>query len=449
MMNIMRVKSMKVVLTVVLAVTLLLSACGGQANDSGNTLGSSGNSPQGSDNERVKLTILSTAQTQNPESGVEKEFAQAFMDIHPHVEIEFISVPTNDAYAKIITMATSKQLPDIFVNTAEFYTQAYEMGITADLRELFDESFVNGFHPLALEQTEIDGQMVFMPNFTIPMGLLYRADWFEEEGIAPPETWDEFMDAARRLTKDTNGDGIIDRWGFGMVGTKNSSGGSRYVPMMRTFGVKELYQDENGNWETEFDSPESIAFLKLFTDLVFEGLVPPGPLQTGYAEAVTMMANEQIAMMITGPHTIGAVLAQNPDLEGKLAGVPIPKQVEHASTLGLLGYSIYKDSPNKEIAAEYLKFTMEKENAIRWTQVTGRLPSRIEPLQDPAINNDMLSGFVKAMDYAYQIPNVPYYAKVYDYVGEAYQSVILGHETVEEAAARAANSIREEIDRNR
>lgn len=42
-------------------------------------------------------------------------------------------------------------------------------------------------------------------------------DWplFEEAGIEePPETWEEFMDCAKRLTKDTDGDGRIDQWGF-------------------------------------------------------------------------------------------------------------------------------------------------------------------------------------------------------------------------------------------
>ena len=38
---------------------------------------------------------------------------------------------------------------------------------------------------------------------------------FEEAGIEnPPKTWEELVDMAALLTKDTNDDGRIDQWGL-------------------------------------------------------------------------------------------------------------------------------------------------------------------------------------------------------------------------------------------
>jgi multiple sugar transport system substrate-binding protein len=38
---------------------------------------------------------------------------------------------------------------------------------------------------------------------------------------APPKTWDEFLAYAKKLTRNTDGDGKIDQWGFGTVAAKS------------------------------------------------------------------------------------------------------------------------------------------------------------------------------------------------------------------------------------
>jgi multiple sugar transport system substrate-binding protein len=54
-----------------------------------------------------------------------------------------------------------------------------------------------------------------------PLGLYYNTKLFEQAGIVdksgrakPPRTLQEFLAAARKITKDTNKDGRPDQWGF-------------------------------------------------------------------------------------------------------------------------------------------------------------------------------------------------------------------------------------------
>src|SRR5690606_19618337 len=118
---------------------------------------------------------------------------------------------------------------------------------------------------------------------------------------------------------------------------------------MRSFGAQELVESGDG-WSTEFDTTAAAAAFQLYGDLVNKyEVVPPGPLQTSYAEAFNNMASDKAAMMITGPHSIGAITAVNPELEGKLAGVPIPHAPgeEPSSSLGMLGWSIAEQSEHK------------------------------------------------------------------------------------------------------
>ena len=47
----------------------------------------------------------------------------------------------------------------------------------------------------------------------------YHSDLFSQANVAPPQlswTRDDFVAAAKQLTQDTNGDGTVDQWGFGV-----------------------------------------------------------------------------------------------------------------------------------------------------------------------------------------------------------------------------------------
>lgn len=401
-------------------------------------------------NEDITLTVLSPLVVESPSGDVEKAYATQYHKLHPHVTIKFIGVPMNDAYAKISTLATGGQMPDIFINSPEFSTKAKQLGIVADMDKLLGADYLKGFAKAPLSQAKLDGKTQFAPYFTIPTGLLYRSDLFKDAGLTPPKTWDEFEADAKKLTVDTNGDGQTDRWGFAMVGTNDGSGGSRFIPIMRTFGAKELVKS-GSDWTTQFDSDGAIKAFKLYGDLVNKDkVVPPGPLQTGYAQANALLATDKAAMMVTGPHTIGAILEQNPSLEGKLAGAPLPHAPGHksVSVLGMLGWSVSQDSKHQQAAADYIKFILNKKNQLAFNKATGRFPTRNDALADPQVNRDELKGFIAAQDNAFLLPAVPYYADLQVIAGNAYQQVILNKMTPEEAAKSAADQTKQDISNN-
>lgn len=76
------------------------------------------------------------------------------------------------------------------------------------------------FKPL-VDFATIDNKLVAMPLGVTLSVLIYNPVLFEEAGLeAPPSdwadnswTWDRFLDSAKRLTVDVNGDGLPDRFG--------------------------------------------------------------------------------------------------------------------------------------------------------------------------------------------------------------------------------------------
>lgn len=416
------------------AASLVLVAC-----TSGGTSGSAG--------EQVTLRVMSATVVESPEKAAEEAQAEAFMAENPDIKIEFIGTPMNDLYAQLTTMATGGNVPDVFTNSPEFYAQAEELGIVEPLDNLMDDEWIEGFQPETLEQARIDGDLQFAPFFTIPMALLYRSDLMEEADLDPPQTWDEFREVANALTSDQDGEGEKERYGFALVGSNDGSGGSRFIPIMRTFGASELIEDGD-SWDTQFDTPEAQAAFKLYGDLVSDGAVPPGPLQTSYGEAINLMSTETAAMIVTGSHSTGAIIDQNPELDGKLAAVPLPAAEGHqsASSLGMLGFSISSQSEHQEEAARFLEFILNEENQIAWNEATGRMPARIDAAEAVRESRPELSGFLDAAEYAFVMPQVSYYANLQVIAAENYQSVILGEKTPEEAAEDAARQTRDEIE---
>jgi len=400
--------------------------------------------------EPTTLSVLSSTIVEGPEGRAEQGYADAFMAENPDVTIEFIGVPANELYAKTNALAISGEMPDVFINSPEFMAQAHDLGIVADMQEVLGADYFEGFAKGPLAQSVIEGDHQFAPWFTIPNTLLYRRDVFEEAGIEPPTNWEEFREVAKALTVDTDGDGQIDRWGFAMVGSNNGSGAGRFFLVLRAHGAEELTADGDG-WTTGFGTPEAQAAFQLYGDVVADGSVPPGPLQTSYGEAVSLIASDKAAMMITGPHTIGAVLDQNPDMAGKLAGSLLPsvEGVEPDINLGMFGWAVASDSDQKELAAEYIKFVLNKDNQVAWNLATGRLPTRLDALEDPQIARPELEGFIEAAEYGYQVPNARFYPDLFSVAGDNYQAVIIGQKSAEDAAKDAAAQTERLISNNR
>lgn len=429
----------------------LLAGCGSSKQDT-SSAAPDGTQTSESDSaasaEPVTIKIISVTQTEQPEGPAELALAEEYMKQNPNVKIEFIGVPMNDLYSKLTALATAGDMPDAFAMTAEFKSKADELGICEDLNNLFTAEELGEFYDNSIEDASVEGILLSLPWFDTPPALVYRADWFEEKGLTPPENWEDFIETAQKLTEDTDGDGKTDRWGFAMMAMRNGSAASRFFYMMRTFGIQELRQKDDGTWESDIGSDTFKTYLQMFTDFNNKyKVVPPGVIETGYPEAAQNFASGKVGMMITGPNAIGTIYAQNPDLKGKLASCPIPKQVQHVTTLAQMGYSVSVDSPNKEAVADYLRFLTSDENMLAWNELSGRTPVKkslgdSEQLQTPA-----MKGFVDALQYCYSLPEHPGFSEVQNIVGEAYQNTIANGMSIDEASENAAKQVQEVINK--
>ena len=436
----MRKRFMSIILCAAMSVTILSGCSGGskeasEAKDSGAAQSQVDESTEaGSPEETITLRILSTLATET-EAPLEQAMADAYMKEHPNVKIELIGQPVNDMAKKIIALNTSGDLPDAFFMPTEFMSQAYDMGIIVDHEALLGEDFMSALNEKVVEYGKINNQLMMVPWHVIPVALIYRADWLAEAGIDKIETVEDFRNTAKTFTKDGH-------WGFSMVGTQNGSGEARFCQYVRTFGVNEVYQDESGKWVSDLTSDNYKKALQSFVDLALvDGVVPPGPTETGYPEAAAYFAEQKTGLMISGSNAIGAIISANPELDGKLASVPLPAAERHATNLQTSGYAITTACEHPDVMADYLKFMTSKDLAVDFGIKTGRLPVTKEAAEDPAFQTDTFKGFIDCMEYALPQPAFPAYTEILDVMGESYNTMMGNNVSIDDAMAQVANRV--------
>lgn len=436
----MKKRFMSIILCAAMSVTILSGCSGGskeasEAKDSGAAQSQVDESTEaGSPEETITLRILSTLATET-EAPLEQAMADAYMKEHPNVKIELIGQPVNDMAKKIIALNTSGDLPDAFFMPTEFMSQAYDMGIIVDHEALLGEDFMSALNEKVVEYGKINNQLMMVPWHVIPVALIYRADWLAEAGIDKIETVDDFRNTAKTFTKDGH-------WGFSMVGTQNGSGEARFCQYVRTFGVNEVYQDESGKWVSDLTSDNYKKALQSFVDLALvDGVVPPGPTETGYPEAAAYFAEQKTGLMISGSNAIGAIISANPELDGKLASVPLPAAERHATNLQTSGYAITTACEHPDVMADYLEFMTSKDLAVDFGIKTGRLPVTKEAAEDPAFQTDTFKGFIDCMEYALPQPAFPAYTEILDVMGESYNTMMGNNVSIDDAMAQVANRV--------
>jgi len=389
---------------------------------------------EGSSDEKTVVTILSAYITENPQGPIEQSYADAYMAANPNIKIEFTGINSNDVYTKVVTLANSNDLPVLFYGGPSSYSVYSEMDIIADMKPYFDQEFLDSLYPGVLEENSVDGKMVSFPCDLQPNAVLYRIDRFEEAGLKIPTTWEEFLDCAIKLTKDTDNDGKVDQWGFSMVGTNNGSGQGRFKYYLYTHGLELIYK-EGDTWVTDVDSEKFAKAFTFWTDFNNKhGVVPTGITEVAYDTAANYFAMGYTSMMISGGNALGVAYDVNPELKGKIGTFKLPGEYP-GCTMGSEGYVLTKSATEAQAkaAAGYLKWFVTEDKDMQFWQKSGKLPVTKDGLNSDYLKGPDYAGFLEAIKNTRPIDTFPGTQAFNGLLGDAYSAVFSGEATNEEA----------------
>jgi multiple sugar transport system substrate-binding protein len=138
-----------------------------------------------------------------------------------HFRIRVLPIPS-DYHIKLTTMTAGGAAPDLFYLPQEYVRAFAAQGALLDLtdRVARDEDPVTDlstYYPSVLAPFRHADRLYGLPWIAQPVILYCNRTLFERAGEPLPDsTWDwaRFVRASRNLTRDTDGDGRVDQWGF-------------------------------------------------------------------------------------------------------------------------------------------------------------------------------------------------------------------------------------------
>lgn len=244
---------------------------------------------------------------------------EEYKALYPNVSVKAISV-SNDAYwdrlALDIASNSEGDIIQIETDGMSTYYKQRSGGAFIGLDELIDGyTLPDGTNLeediMGLELMKRDGKTIALPyNQLMFAHIAYRPSHFEEAGVSPNDlaTWKGFLETTKKLTMDTDGDGNINRYGYGHP--KDAS------TLARWWHLHWLWTADGGIFPKEeppytadrviLNSPENLYATEYLIELC-KVATPPG--ERGALEQVSMFNSGAVSTLMIATWTLGSIAA--------------------------------------------------------------------------------------------------------------------------------------------
>ena len=220
--------------------------------------------------------------------------------------------------------------------------------------------------------------------------VYYRPSIFEKAGVEVPKTYDEFLEAVKKCTMDTDGDGKTDVYGFGMRGAKGGQ---------EPWGS--FIYGAGGNFE-DLTSADSVKGMQDFIDLYTNGYVPPTATSDGFNEIIANFKSGLTAMTI---HHTGSSADMEATFGDDVSAFPFPAGKGQWTSMGDTETVIFESCENKEAAFEWVSYLAAGEGQKMWCEGTGNVPvSKTVQAGDFFQNNRFMKASIDGQSFAGILP---------------------------------------------
>ncbi len=405
----------------------------------------------------ITVAIVSNPQMQDAIS-----LSYLFEKEHPGVRLKFVSLPENEARAKITTDVSTQGGEFDVVMISNYETPMWSAnGWLVNLQPYIDKTpgyDAQDFLPQLRATLSHKGDLYSVPFYGESSFLMYRKDLMAKAGIKMPlhPTWDQVADIAARMHNPAKGmAGICLRgdpgWGENLapIDTVINAYGGRWFNM---------------SWEPQLTSPEvEHAVTKYMTTLQKYG--EPGAPSAGFSECATLYGQGDAAMWYDATSAVGVIedptaghvagkngYAWAPTQDGRPSGwlytwsLAIPSTCEHKQAAW--------DFVSWMTSKSYIKTVGEK---LGWSHVPPgsrfssyqipqykKLSAVYGPLTLQSINaTNTRHPTLKPVPYTgIQFLDIPEFQDLGTNVSEQFSAAIAGSQSVASALSQAQNYAR-------
>ena len=374
---------------------------------------------------------------------------------HPDVQVRVQPLPAGRSTEEVLLAAiVARATPDICSNVssallsrlvrANGVVQLDNLAPTA--ARLSERTTKAMLAPLRLP----DGGIYSFPWKTNPEMLLYNVDLLAAAGVSPPRNHTELLAAFRKLARDTDGDGRLDKWAM-------------WAPLKTTWHERfydfyPLYLASSGgrtlvsNGKVQFDNAAAAAAVNVLRQGFAQGLLP----KANFALGRDPFIDGTVAMKIIGPWFLRELDVLKP-AGLRYAVAPIPSAdgtlpSDAYAFADLRSIAIFSTTKHVDAAARFVAYLTSPEADRLLIEEASQLPYRRGLASDPRFvaslaRSPTLPIYAGLVERTRDIDLDPDIVEIFDLLSEAYEAAgIYGVTPVKQALTKAATEARKIID---
>jgi multiple sugar transport system substrate-binding protein len=363
------------------------------------------------------------------------------------VDIEFVGLPDEQMYPKLqaVFMAKSPAV-DIVPLDATLYYTFVKAGWLEPLDYLWTNETWKLFSPGLRKAIEIDGHVYCVPQVSrIIPALLYRPSMLKAAGYsAPPKTWDEFNEMAKKLTVEKNG--VTEQWGYAFDGGGVQDGAYTLMNAMYLLGEKIV----QNNGSVKFNTPGAVKALDRYVKMRNEWkVVPPSVTSYQHGDVEDLFKGGKVAMIIEPSDTFADCLDKTSPIANDVAIASQPVAYKGGPTttnLEINMWGVSRFSKAKNAGAIWCDYYHGKQAAVNEFTIESNEPWMFSVLQDPQVNKIMNPQYLNVVKEALKDTRTEVFANqglVDKIVITEIQNALTGQKT----AKKALDDAQAEIDK--
>ena len=320
---------------------------------------------------------------------LEAEFDR-FNEYYPKVELMFTKV---DDYNNMIGMVLNgNDAPDIYVNYSWMYGREQYKDSIDHAENLADPALGLGLDCIRsniILNTE-DGTLPMVPVFANTYGMLVNNSLFEKEGLSVPTTYQELTEVCKAFREKGYANPIM--------GFTNKETTSLFTLTSYPFFCGTVAQDAEAVKKLNTLDPSAGEYLQptleKITQFLSDCSVDPDAcagIENNYDAVILRFFEGDVPMMTCSGDTVSGTKKRESRSEAFIANpfaytfVPVPMSDEGANFLDMpnLQFSVNKDSPDLDMANEFMRFLITTPELNEMAQIKGLM----SPTKDLSFNS--------------------------------------------------------------
>ncbi|VAV97441.1 N-acetyl-D-glucosamine ABC transporter, substrate-binding protein [hydrothermal vent metagenome] len=377
-------------LTTALAVTLVLTACGGASESESST---ETTTPTTSETTEANVTGTTQGAVTGTTNGTDEladitlnfwimgDTATAFEDLvsgftaETGIKVQVDAIPWDAVNDRLTTAVASGEGPDVTqigLSLLPTFIAGEALMDVSDLVGSYPNLAATNFPSDIMATLNPGGATYSFPWVSDTRVLFYRSDILAEAGYSePPTTWAELLDMASVLADrgSTKYGYYIPQWDAPLpVAYTWQAGGDVIAP----------------DGSIDLDTPEFRDAVDHYLAFYEAGVVPTAG---DWDQALGFITGDA-PMLVSGPYLAGAINGQAPELEGSWGVTTVPTGENNTSLFAGSNVGVWSGSENPEAALALINYLARPETQLAWYAAVNELPAVSAALEELKAGDD-------------------------------------------------------------